>query len=222
MWSLARKEVIQLRSHLIQIFLALTAVILIVGNNSPQFAFGYLNVFPVVMAMTLPQVIFTYEERSNTFVYLRSLPVRPRQIVAAKYVVSALVLLGLLALDLGFGYFVLTLDRTLLATLALTVLAAGFLLGLSLYTHFRCGLNAARIVLLVVLFAVGLPGLLIAKQMEDPQSLTGLLASLQSARDFVGTGAGLLLALVAASFLLWLSYLASVRIFTRRDVSQLP
>lgn len=90
MWSLVRKEFAYLRKFLLQMAFIFLAIIVIFGQRDPNMAAVYFRILPIVMSMTIPQAIFAYEERGNTFIFLRSLPLRPGQIVAVKYVFSVL------------------------------------------------------------------------------------------------------------------------------------
>lgn len=97
MFNLAYKEFVQIRRHLLQIVVFLILTIVVFARTTPSFALGYLYVLPVVFGMTLPQVIFEQEERGNTFAFLRALPIHPREIVAAKYLVAGLLNLAFIA-----------------------------------------------------------------------------------------------------------------------------
>ena len=220
MANLLYKEFAQIRTYLLQIlgFLALTIVVF--GRMSPSFAMSYLQVLPVVFAMTLPQVIFEQEERGNTFVFLRALPIRPAEIVAAKYATSVLLTAAFLAVMILAGVTGLVgqgVDWVALSTVGFASLA---LSGVSFFLHFWLGSKSAKVALILVTFALGLPLMLaVAKRGDLGQSLGEGLGQLA---ELANTPLGVCLAIAAGLAVLGAAYAASARIFTKRDLSRLP
>jgi ABC-type transport system involved in multi-copper enzyme maturation permease subunit len=89
MLNLAHKEFVQLKATLLQVLGLMVVAVFVFGKVAEELVMSSLFALPVVLSMTLPQMIFEQEERGNTFVFLRALPIRPSEIVAAKYLVSA-------------------------------------------------------------------------------------------------------------------------------------
>lgn len=220
MWALIYKEFVQMRNYLLQLFLAVLLMVLVFGSSLEGFILPYLSVLSVALAMTLPQLLFSMEDRGNTLVYLRSLPVHPRQIVAGKFLFSAIIILALSAIVLAYA----GISGQLPAALGRTgpgLVVAAFLLGLSLYLHFRLGTNAAKVALLVSLMACVLLGLALMQQRDLLNAIVSS-ALLQNALGLLGSWWGILLGLVIAAAILQLAYLASAAVFTRQDASRMP
>ncbi len=223
MGPLVSKEFVQMRSYLLQIvgFLALALVAL--GRAQPDMALSFFNVFPVVMAMTLPQLSFTHEERGNSFAFLRALPMRPWEIVAAKYLVSFLVTLcfGLLLL-LAAKLTGTPRSATLMADLTVVLLISFLVAAASYFLHFWLGLKAARVALLVLVGAVAVVFMLVV--VPHPSTVTALLSSPAGVKltALATSPLGPVLSVVLGAMLLFASFAASARVFAARDLSRLP
>ena len=74
MLSLVQKEFVQLRSTILQLLGLMVVAALFFGRIAEELAMSTLFALPLVLAITLPQMIFEQEERGNTFVFLRALP----------------------------------------------------------------------------------------------------------------------------------------------------
>lgn len=218
MWALIYKEFVQLRNYLLQLGLVIVVAIALFGNSLEGFILPYLGIMPVVMALTLPQMLFGMEERGNTLVFLRSLPVRPRQIVAGKFVVSSLVVGALLLFQLGYASFVGKLGAAL-SNAGPNLIAAAFLLGISMFLHFRLGSNSAKIALLVSLMAFALLGM---AAMQNKQLLSTVTTFVQQLVSLFSPWMGAVIGLAIALVILLLFYTASASVFTRQDVSRMP
>lgn len=219
MWVLVQNEFKMLRSSLLQIYGIVIASVVVFSRFAPQLVSSYFIVFPVVMGVTLPQMSFTLEERAKTFILLRSLPVRPRDIVAAKYLVAYLVT----AL-----FWVMTLiTRAALPTLGFTYGMAAYVLlisavlsGISYYQHFALGVKSAKTALLVTFFVIGAP---VAALSQNPAVQAWLSSpAVQQLTFWADTIAGNLATLLLGAVAMLISYWFSASLFTRRDVSRLP
>lgn len=220
MMNLVYKEFVQLRNYILQVVGFMALAIVLFGKISPSFAMSYLYVLPVVMSMTLPQMIFGQEERGNTFVFLRALPIRPGEIVAAKYLVSVIVtvaFLGVIGLSGALGVIPV---ESVLAALFTVSLASFFLSGLSFLLHFWLGVKSARVALILTTFSLAVPVMLLARRQGDAaEVLSGWVAGLEPIATSVP---GVLLAAAVGLLLLAASFAGSAWIFTRRDLSRLP
>ncbi len=220
MWALIYKEFVQMRNYLLQVGLVIIIAIILFGQSLEGFILPYLGVLPLVMAMTLPQMVFSLEERGNTLVYLRSLPVRPQQIVASKFVVSLLIVLGLMVIQLGYA---ITVGRvaSVLGSLGLNLIIAALLLGLSLYLHFRLGTNKAKVALLISLMVLTVSGMAL---MQSPQIANWFASShaVAAVTELLSTPQGSILGLGIATAILLLFYGLSAAVFSRQDVSRIP
>lgn len=218
MWYLVLNELKMLKSYFLQILGFLAVAILLFRTRAPQLVVTYFTVFPLVMAMTLPQMSFAQEERGKTFVFLRALPVRPWYIVAAKYSMSVLVLACFLILILFGVYYMPELELSLAQASTITLLSA-FAGSFSFLLHFLLGLKSAKVGLLVSVFAIGGPAMLLS---QNPSVQTwisgpGALGLLR----FANSLPGLLASIFGACMVLLISFALSAATFTRRDISQL-
>lgn len=219
MWVLVQNEVKMLRNNLLQIFGVVIVAVIVFARTAPQFVSAYFTVFPVVMGMTLPQMSFSQEERGRTFVFLRSLPVRPREIVAAKYFVSFLVtivfwimiLVAMVALP----------DLKLTYSLASFVVAVSAILSaISYFQHFALGIKSAKIAMLTTFFAISAPVMLLGK---NPKVQAWLISrTVQQFYFWADTFTGNIFALMLGAIIMLISFWFSADLFTRRDVSRLP
>ncbi len=220
MLKLMHKEFVQIRQYILQIAGFLVLAMLFFGKLNPALVASYLSVIPVTVAMTMPQILFGQEERSNTFVFLRTLPIRPKDIVAAKYLTGASIIVGFTALVVVAAAIGLAGDAVGSQIVAIVAFASFALSGLSFFLHFWLGLKSARVALLIAIFVLGTPIMMMEKG-------TGALGSALSAlwtraAPVIATPAGAGALPVAGLALLYLSYVASAAIFTRRDLSRLP
>ena len=220
MWALIYKEFVQLRHYLLQVSAAIVLAVVLFGHSLEGFILSYLSIMPLVMALTFPQFLFGMEDRGNTLVFLRSLPVRPRQIVAAKYIVSVMIVLGLMLFGLGYALSVGKLEQALVSAGPNLVIAA-FLLAISLYLHFRLGTNSAKIALLVSLMLLTLLGLAVMQNRQILASVAALPV-VQWVLAILGSWQGAIFGLVVGAGILMLSFIASSNAFTRQDVSRIP
>ncbi|QUL99128.1 MAG: ABC-2 transporter permease [Candidatus Fermentithermobacillus carboniphilus] len=221
MWSLVYKEFFLLRTYLLQIFGFPLVVSLMVGKKTPTIVEAYFFAFPVVTAMTLPQIMFSQEERSNTLTFLRSLPIRPWEIVGAKYIVSSLTSLFLVG-SLGL------IRKMLDANAEDTFLAYSVVLSLSLVLaaishlfHFWLGLKSARVASLIVTFIVMVPVIMVGSMPGVTQSIVSNPLA-QNAATFLSTPQGLVFSLIMGMTLMFASFLTSSAIFSHRDLTRLP
>lgn len=219
MWALIYKEFVQMRTYLLQVLAVMVLVVVLFGNSLEGFILSYLGILPLVIAMTFPQFLFSMEERGNTLVFLRSLPVRPRQIVAGKYITSVIVVAGLMLFVLGYATTIGKLDQVLVRT-GPSLIVAAILLGYSMYLHFRLGTNSAKVALLVSLMALSLLGMGV---MQNQAWIATISASpvVQTLLAEFDSAAGALTGLAIAVPILWLSFMASAQVFTRQDISRM-
>ena len=219
MWILVINELKMLRAYLMQIFGFILLVMVVFLRSSPQFVTSYFTIFPIIMAMTLPQISFTQEERNKTFVFLRSLPLRPQHIVAAKYIVSFLITTMFWALILIATNILPTLNLSY-ALAAFVIVVASLAAGVSYFQHFMLGLKSAKVVLLITFLAISAPLMLLS---QNP-SVQAWFASDSGARSYAmaNTILGSLAGLAVGAVLMLISYQMSATLFSRRDVSQLP
>lgn len=220
MWVLVYKEFIQVRSYLLKIVVFMVAALALLGKVSPAFITSYLTVMPVVLSMVLPQMVFGQEERGNTFVFLRSLPMRPRDIVAAKYLMSVLVNVAFIAIIALAGPMGALPMEGVWAAMTTVTLASFVLAGLSYFLHFWLGAKTAELALLGVTFAAAIPVMLVLQAKGGTAaSVSALLNRLEPlATSPAGVGLAFLIGLAALA----VSYAASSWLFTKRDLSKLP
>lgn len=220
MWALVLKDFMYHRKFLLQIAFIFAAIVVFFGKVNPDMVAVYFRVLPIVMGMT-PQTIFAYEERGNTFVFMRSLPLRPSQIVAAKYVFSILMVAGMGLLSLGMISLFAAEQSPF--DLHLVILMSAALMALSLYLHFKLGVNSAKTALLILLLGSGIAIGGIVTWPQGRQLLSSIFpAELPTTLyQFASTYQSLLLTTILAACLLFISYMASTSIFSRRDITQL-
>ncbi len=218
MWFLIVNELILLRGFLLQTFGVMFACLLIFSRLNPVFGTSYLTVFPVVMSFTMAQQSFAREERGNTLAYLRSLPIKPSQIVAAKYAVP-LIMVALFWLSIWAGGAVMSTPSLNVSVANLIVLLTMIGFSLSYLFHFWLGIKGAQGAILASFFVFSLPSVLLMKNAEMQRWLTRLLESEFSrlASSLAGTG----LALLVGGCIMAVSYTIAVRIFSSRDLSRL-
>lgn len=219
MWILVLSDLWMLRKYLLQIFGFVALAIIVFIRPAPHFIATYFTVFPVVTAMTLPQISFTQEERSQTFVFLRSLPLSPRHIVAAKYIVAMFINILFWAAILAAQAFLPVLQLTYVHA-GLIMLIACFLSSISYLQHFILGLKSAKTALLLTFFGLSALGMFIGQTPVVKAWLQSSAAEqlFVSANNFAGSLIGALVGAV----LLFISYQLSVLVFTRQDISKLP
>lgn len=222
MVTLVYKEFVQMKIYLLQMFGFLIAASLIMGRIEPSMARGYLAVFPVIAAMTVPQMSFALEERGNTFAFLRALPIWPWEIVGAKYIVSFLVTLAFEGLLWIFGilYMPMVGGMSSVLTISLTTFIALLLASISLLLHFWLGLKGAKTMLLILVLILGTPAMLIMKAGRD---VPGLIPaeSLKALVEFGSSAEGIIVSLLVGLILMAASFSLSAHIFSRRDLSMI-
>lgn len=219
MWILVVNEVKMLRNYLMQIFGFVALAVVVFVRTSPHFVTSYFTIFPIILGMTLPQISFTQEERHKTFVFLRSLPLRPRDIVAAKYVVSFAItmLFGVLILIAMKMWPALKLSY---AVLGFVLAIASFFAGVSYYQHFLLGLKSAKVALMITFFGLCAPVMFLS---QSPAVETWVASdSVQRLYALANTLPGSLIGLGLGALLLLISYHMSVNVFTKQDISRLP
>ncbi len=220
MRSLVYKEFVQLKSYLIQVFGLMAIASLLFGRIAQALLLSILYALPVTSAMTLPQMVFQEEERGNTFVFLRALPIRPREIVAAKYAVSALTTAASLA-AIGLAWLTGAIGKeTALASAFGVGLTCFALSALSLFLHFWLGPKQAKTALILVTFGLAIPLVVLAQGEGGTDATLGRLTS--RFQPLAASWTGLLFVAAVGAALLGVSFAASSAIFTRRDVSRLP
>lgn len=139
MWNLVYKEFAQLRTHLLQILVLAVIVIILFGGLSSGMTMAYLYALPVALSLNMPQIIFAQEERRNTFAFLRSLPVSPSHIVAAKYLAFAVINVGFLVIIIFAGVVgAVPLEEAVMAVSTVSLISFT-LAGLSSYSIFGWG-----------------------------------------------------------------------------------
>ena len=220
MLNLVYKEFVQLRTYLLQIVGFMALAVIIFGKTSPSFAMSYIYVLPVVLSMTLPQIIFGQEERGNTFVFLRALPIRPSEIVAAKYLVSVAVtaaFLGIIGLASVAGILP---AEGVIPAVAVVGFVSLILAGLSFFLHFWLGPKSAKVALILVTFTLAIPIMLASR---DPGVFEAkLVARYAWVQPLAASPLGACLAVGAGLLVFAVSYAGSAWIFTKRDLSRLP
>ncbi len=222
MWNLVYKEFMQIRTYLLQIFGFLALAVIIFGRTTPAVMMSYLYVYPVVVGMTLPQIVFGQEERGNTFTFLRALPIRPREIVAAKYLVSVAVTLGFTVLLAALGPLGSVTGAALMVALSAVTLISFALASVSYFLHFWLGVKSARTALLLVTFAAAIPVMLFFRGGSAAGISASFAAKLSSIGPLAGSPTGVALALGLGLGVLYVSYSASAWLFAKRDLSRLP
>jgi ABC-type transport system involved in multi-copper enzyme maturation permease subunit len=220
MWALIYKELMQMRNYILQVGLGIITALLLFGRSLEGFLVPYLSILPMVMAFTVPQCLFSMEERGNTLVFLRSLPIRPRQIVAGKFVVAALLVAFLVLLGLSYSFSLGQLEAAL-ARVGPNLIISAFLLGISLLLHFRLGAKSAKIALLITLMLLALVGMAVMQNQQLMESVR-YWPVMQSLLDVFNSWLGALLGLVVAALVLAVFYEASASVFTGQDISRMP
>lgn len=223
--GLVYKEFVQAKAQILQALGLMAIAALFAHRIAEDLATPILFAVSVALAMTLPQTIFDQEERGNTFVFLRALPIRPGEIVAAKYVVSAATTTASMAvIGLASVSGCLT-KETAMAYAAGIGLLSFVLSALSLFLHFLLGSKSAKTALMIITAAglfVGLfaPMVLATRGRGDLRATFGRLAN--RIAPVATSYAGVMLSLAAGFVLLAISFSASARIFAGRDLSRLP
>ncbi len=218
MFTLIYKEVTQLRSHLAQTLGLLAALLILSAKFVPTLGITYALVFPIVSALTLPQISFAQEERGNTLVFLRSLPIQPGAIVGSKYVLSILVTVAFAVVVLALGPFPYLGSPESLTTISAVVFLSLFLASVSLLLHFWLGLKSAKTALLVTSFLSAIPTMLLFTSAGNAEILAQRFADLAA---FVSTPTGAFVIVLAGLLVMAGSWAISTAIFAKRDTSQM-
>lgn len=220
MLNLLYKEFVQMRMNLLPVVASLVLV-LVFGKTLPEFSVTFMYTLPIVLSMIVPQMVFEQEERWNTFAFLRSLPIPPGAIVAAKYLVSATVTMAFLATIAVAGAMGILPQRGLMMTVSIVGLISLVLGGVSLFLHFWLGLKSAKIALVLLVFA-----LLVLPIGLGSREAGGIGAMLKSRfawfEALAQTPLGVCVALAIGLLAFGASYLASAALFSKRDLGRMP
>lgn len=217
MLTLVYKDFVALRR---QIFFYIGIVgfftLMMVVSGEVSGAVAYLTAWPVVFAVSLSVMAFSYEERGEGLAYLRTLPIAPSVIVGSKYLFTAMVILLFELLPVLFLAFVPG-EMGSLAVLAIPILAAAFLSSFNLLVLFWLGLKTGQAAIAV------LTGLLVPVGILMPRLAKGGRFDWLGGIVALGNNViGLLAALGIAALCMMLSWALATRIFTRRDLSRMP
>lgn len=220
---LVQKELVQIRSQILQALGLMAVGALFADKIAEDLVEPVLFAIPVALAMTLPQTIFDQEERGNTYVFLRALPIRPCEIVAAKYAVSVIATLASMAM-IGLAWSSGSLSREATFAFATGIGLLSFVLSaLSLFFHFWLGTKSAKTALMITTacgMIVPLIFVLGARGKGGMEAAFGKFAS--RIVPLATSSLGPLLSLATGLAIMGASLAASVSIFTRRDLSRLP
>lgn len=222
MLPLLQKEFRQERKHLLQIFGFLIIAALLFGRNNPWMLMSFFMVFPIVIPVTIPQLSLASEERENTFAFLRAMPIPPGEIVAAKYVFTAIVVAIIELLLFGSSAINGLPTHTWLSAVSATTALALLLSSVSLLLHFWLGVKSAQTVLRVGILTLTLPIMSTAVGgSADSAAFAKVSAWAGSIMGFAGTTAGLAAAVAVGALCMAASWAIATRIFAGRDLSRL-
>lgn len=222
MLPLLQKEFMQEKKHLLQILGFLAVAALLFGRNNPSMLMSYFMVFPIVIPITVPQLSLASEERENTFAFLRALPIPPGEIVAAKYVFTAIVVAMIELLLLGSSTIHGLPASTSLSAVSATTVLALLLSSVSLLLHFWLGVKSAQTVLRIGILVLMLPVVsAVAGGGADSAVFAKVSAWAGSIMGFAGTAAGLAAAVAVGALCMVASWAIATRIFASRDLSRL-
>lgn len=219
MLPLVQKEFVLLRKQLLQIAV-IVILIGFVGRIDPGMGFAYLAVFPVVFAMSIPQLSFSTEERANTLAFLKTLPIPPGVVVGSKYVFTAATVLLLELFIVFFGLVMLRFSvENVRAVVSVTMLLTCLLSSLSLFVHYWLGIKSAKTVLQVGRFTIVI--IAITLGMNEGALFMSLQEWAASAASLAASPAGPFGASAIGALLLLVSWYGATRIFATRDVTKL-
>lgn len=219
MLPLVQKEFVLLRKQLLQIAV-IVILIGFVGRIDPGMGFAYLAVFPVVFAMSIPQLSFSTEERANTLAFLKTLPIPPGVVVGSKYVFTAATVLLLELFIVFFGLVMLRFSvENARAVVSVTMLLTCLLSSLSLFVHYWLGIKSAKTVLQVGRFTIVI--IAITLGMNEGALFMSLQEWAASVASLAASPAGPFGASAIGALLLLVSWYGATRIFATRDVTKL-
>lgn len=219
MLPLVQKEFVLLRKQLLQIAV-IVILIGFVGRIDPGMGFAYLAVFPVVFAMSIPQLSFSTEERANTLAFLKTLPIPPGVVVGSKYVFTAATVLLLELFIVFFGLVMLRFSvENVRAVVSVTMLLTCLLSSLSLFVHYWLGIKSAKTVLQVGRFTIVI--IAITLGMNEGALFMSLQEWAASVASLAASPAGPFAASAIGALLLLVSWYGATRIFATRDVTKL-
>lgn len=219
MLPLVQKEFVLLRKQLLQIAV-IVILIGFVGRIDPGMGFAYLAVFPVVFAMSIPQLSFSTEERANTLAFLKTLPIPPGVVVGSKYVFTAATVLLLELFIVFFGLVMLRFSvENARAVVSVTMLLTCLLSSLSLFVHYWLGIKSAKTVLQVGRFTIVI--IAITLGMNEGALFMSLQEWAASVASLAASPAGPFAASTIGALLLLVSWYGATRIFATRDVTKL-
>lgn len=217
MLSLLVMEIRRLRDHMLMGLGMLGGAVFLFGQSErPTLVLTFFATLPIVSGMVVPINSFMQEERGNALVFLRSLPLRPWEIVAAKYVACylAVLILSLSLLVVSSWVPAIPMQRILGQVTLVTTLSLCFC-GTSYFLLFVFGLKRGRIVgMTIYLGAILLSAKFGLSMMTTPHP-DHVLA-------FGATSLGPVVAVVIGTVVVAVSCLASAGVFTARDVSRMP
>ena len=220
MWPLVNKEFVQLRLYAIPVVGLMVLWVVALGRVVPTTAITVFNALSVAMAFNLPAYSFAQEERNSTFVFMRTLPLRPHEIVAAKYLATGVFTVAVPLLGLALGPLSGLVGPDMLIRVTMVLSLSLFLGAVNFFLHFWLGLKAAKSASLVVLIGVAAVVVLLISNVpalaELVQPWLARLAPLAASWGGVALAMGLGLAVY------YLSYLGAARLFAGRDVTRLP
>lgn len=169
MLGLLRKDLFNLSSQLkIYLFFPLMAI----GMCIWQKDFAFTQVMISIVILFIPLSAFAYDEMSDFYTYAMTLPITKKQIVSSKYILSILLAIAviLIASLIGVVISLLPLDlhienwEEFLATIILVSLVMNLLNCVMLPLMFRFGTEKARVLLMILFFAIGGIGYLLNTQ----------------------------------------------------------
>ena len=175
-----------------------------------------LTMVAVLFAMMLPMSAIGYDEKDRWEPLCLSLPVAPAVMVLEKYVLAILCCILGIALGGGVGWILGQLGGTgdmagYPATVAAAMAVSLAYNAVTLPVNLRLGVERGRIVCILVLMIPFLGILMLERQ--------GILESarIAQAAAWLTSGAGILAAAAALALLLVVSFLASLRLYRRKE-----
>ncbi len=187
-------------------FLLMAMVFVCVGLADTEMS--YFWVFPCILAGNLSVTLLSLDERDKWLEYCCALPVSRRQVVTGKYLISFLVLLGMLVfMGLALVLRMAVTDTWNLDTMLLllsVLLAAGLVMpGVMLPMMLKFGVEKGR---LVYLACVGIMAAVVG-------ALSGLEVKLNTSVSMLP-----LILTVVAGVIYGISWLVSVKLYERREL----
>lgn len=216
MTALLRKELMQGRLAFLALAAAIIALALAVrfggrfmGEAAGSLQFYQYIIAPVFAAL-VPNQSLQYEEKNGNFRFLRCLPASPSAIVGAKYAVTCTVAAGVPVLFAVAG--LVGASRGTIAGWTTDGGIALLLGGLVLFVGFLAGARAVMITLFSIVLGLNIAGMLALGTVGFGKVIHGL-------EVFLGTSAGAAAVFGGGVAVMLASYLASVWLFGRRDLT---